>query len=100
MPRERRRNFRVEWESSASVERIDDGERISCIVSNLSNGGARIICAETLPDEFILRLTPGRGHPRSCRVMWRRKQNLGVQFTDQAWTGTRQSQQAAPEWVV
>lgn len=82
MTRDRRQNFRIEWKSPASVDLGDGQDRIACVVKNLSNGGARIACAETLPDEFILRVTPGRGRPRACRVAWRRGDELGVQFVD------------------
>jgi hypothetical protein len=79
---ERRKNFRVEWTSPASIEPGDGRPRLSCTVLNLSNGGARVVCAEDLPDQFILRLTPGRGRPRACSVVWRRGREVGVQFTD------------------
>jgi hypothetical protein len=82
MQRDRRQNFRVEWKSPASVDLGDGTPRIGCVVKNLSNGGARIACAEALPDEFILRVTPGRGRPRSCRVAWRRGDEIGVRFID------------------
>ncbi len=82
MSRERRRNFRVEWTSPASIEPGDGRGRLNCVVINLSNGGARIACTEPLPDEFTLRLTPGKGRPRASRVVWRRGQEIGVQFTD------------------
>jgi PilZ domain len=83
MRRERRKNFRVEWNSSA---RIYYGELDRpCILSNLSNGGARItgVRADTFPDEFLLRITP-HGHVRKCRVLWRTDDALGVQFVDRA----------------
>lgn len=85
MRRDRRRNFRVEWTSPAHIIPGDERERVNCVVNNLSNGGARITCADPLPDEFILKLTPGKGHPRACRVVWRRNQDLGVQFIDVLW---------------
>ncbi|MBX6426318.1 MAG: PilZ domain-containing protein [Variibacter sp.] len=100
MLRERRRNFRVEWQSPAYVVPGDGRERVNCIVSNLSNGGARITCAEPLPDEFILRVTPGRGHPRKCRVVWRRKQDLGVEFTDRLWEPPAPGRARVPEWIA
>lgn len=81
-PQDRRKNFRIEWKSPASIDLGDGSGRLNCVVRNLSNGGARIACIETLPDEFILRLTPGRGRPRSCRVAWRRGDEVGVQFVD------------------
>ncbi|HET9902795.1 MAG TPA: PilZ domain-containing protein [Xanthobacteraceae bacterium] len=99
MSRERRRSFRVQWESPAYVELKDGRGRISCIVNNLSNGGARITCAEPLPDEFILKLTPGRGHPRECRVVWRRNQDLGVQFVDRLWDPPLPARGRVPEWI-
>jgi hypothetical protein len=54
----------------------------SCVLVDLSNGGAKIagIRAHTIPDEFRLR-TP-LGDRRSCRVLWRTEDALGVQFTD------------------
>jgi hypothetical protein len=52
-----------------------------------------------LPDEFILRLTPGKGHPRSCLVVWRRNQDLGVQFTDRPLERPREMRSRTPEWV-
>ena len=82
MGRDRRRTFRIEWISPASIEPGDGRERLNCVVQNLSNGGARIACADPLPQEFILRLTPGKGRPRACRIVWQRGHEVGVQFTD------------------
>jgi hypothetical protein len=80
--RERRKNFRVEWNSPARI--YDNHGRLTgrCIVSNFSNGGAKIIDLEppTVPDEFILRMTP-RGRAKRCRVIRRSKDGLGVEFT-------------------
>jgi hypothetical protein len=36
----------------------------------------------TIPDEFKLRITPGEGRARTCRVIWRTDDSLGVEFTD------------------
>ena len=80
--RERRKNFRVEWNSSAKI--YDSRGRFTgrCIVSNFSNGGAKIIGLEpsTVPDEFILRISP-RGRAKRCRVVRRFRDGLGVEFT-------------------
>jgi len=83
--RERRKNFRVEWNSPAKI--YDSKGRLAgrCIVSNFSNSGAKIASLEpsTVPDEFILRISPhGRAH--RCHVTWRSKDGLGVEFTDRA----------------
>jgi hypothetical protein len=82
MPRERRRNFRVEWNSAGKIEA--QGRTIcSCIVNNLSNGGANIsqVQSALIPDFFILYVL-GLDKPRQCRVRWRADEELGVQFTD------------------
>jgi hypothetical protein len=79
---ERRRNFRVEWNSPATLQDNERGLARPCIVSNFSNTGAKItgVVASTVPDEFILGMAPGRA--RNCRVLWRSGDTLGVEFTD------------------
>jgi hypothetical protein len=62
--RERRKNFRVEWNSPAKI--YDRRSRFArrCIVSNFSNGGAKIVGVErgTIPtsssSEFPLTAAP------------------------------------------
>lgn len=56
-----------------------------CILTNFSNGGAKItgVVVSTVPDEFSLRITP-HSRPHSCRVLWRAEESLGVIFTDRA----------------
>ena len=78
---ERRKSFRIEWHAPATVH---DESAYPCVVSNFSNGGAKIIGVRTamLPDEFALQLTPGHRRLRKCRVIWRSGDALGVQFTD------------------
>src|SRR5713226_1771191 len=81
--RERRKNFRVEWNSPAKIYDCKGHFALPCIVGNFSNGGARIAGVEpgTVPDEFILRISPhGRAH--RCRVAWRSTDSLGVEFAD------------------
>jgi len=79
---ERRKTFRVEWNSPATIYDVDRELVRPCILSNFSNTGARItgIRATTIPDEFVLCITPGR--TRRCRVIWRSDDTLGVEFTD------------------
>jgi len=76
--RERRKNFRVEWNSAAKMYDRDGRFARLCIVSNFSNGGAKIIGLEpsTVPDEFILRISP-RGRAQRCHVIRRSKEGLG-----------------------
>jgi PilZ domain-containing protein len=82
MRRERRKHFRVEWNSPATI--YDGQLPRCCIVSNFSNGGAKIVGvkATTIPDEFMLRITPGHGRIRKCRVLWRSDDAIRVQFID------------------
>jgi hypothetical protein len=79
--RERRRNFRVERNSLATI--YHGGLARPCILTNFSNGGARVagVRADTFPKEFMLRLTP-HGRIHKCRVLWRTDDALGVRFTD------------------
>jgi hypothetical protein len=81
--RDRRKNFRVEWNSPAMICDCNGRFARPCIVSNFSNGGAKIVGLKpgTVPNEFILRISPhGRAH--RCHVVWRSKDGLGVEFAD------------------
>jgi hypothetical protein len=82
MSDEPRKHSRVEWVSSATIDLGDGRPGRPCIVSNLCNAGAKLSGVEalSLPDEFILRLSAGRGFERKCRVVWRKKHDLGVEF--------------------
>jgi hypothetical protein len=82
MRRERRKGFRVEWHSPATIYQGKLAR--PCIVSNFSNGGAKItgVRAATIPDEFALRITSYDSRIRKCRVLWRSDDTLRVEFTD------------------
>jgi hypothetical protein len=81
MQRERRSNFRVQWNSPATIYDAQRHLDRPCILSNFSNGGAEItgVRAATIPDEFMLQIT--RNDIRKCRVIWRRDDTLGAEFT-------------------
>src|SRR5215218_4288805 len=73
MLEERSKHVRVMWVSPGSIV-LAPGKERPCIVSDLFNGGAKLIeLAEDLPDEFTLKLCPARGPARACRVVWRAK---------------------------
>jgi PilZ domain len=95
MGRERRTNFRVEWNSPGII--CHGKVSRSCVLVNLSNGGARIagVRANTLPDEFTLRLTRGQSGIRQCRVLWRSHDTVGVAFIDRI-TSTDEPTVASP----
>ena len=55
---------------------------VSCVVWDLSEGGARLTAAHSgvLPDIFVMFLTRDGKSSRYCRVKWRKKPYLGIQF--------------------
>jgi hypothetical protein len=57
-------------------------QRHGCVVSDVSNTGARIDVQDSkvLPDYFILMLTSNGAARRFCRVMWRKPTQVGVKF--------------------
>jgi hypothetical protein len=78
MRRDRRRNFRVEWNSPSTVYDVDRHFERPCVVSNFSNDGARItgVRVGAIPDERIARV---QARARKCRVIWRTDDSLGVE---------------------
>jgi hypothetical protein len=80
--RDRRKNFRLGWNLPATIYDVGRHLERACILVDFSNDGAKIagVRAYTIPDEFRLR-TP-LGDRRSCRVIWRTEDTLGVEFTD------------------
>ena len=57
---------------------------IDCMIRDISQGGARIACAQTaaLPDHFTLVSVPER-ELRDVRIAWRHMGEVGVQFTSE-----------------
>ena len=80
MHKERRKNFRVEWNTAGKIS-VEGRAICSCTISNLSNGGAKIsdVVSAKIPDRFVLQFSDGIA-PRACEVSWRRDNELGVQF--------------------
>ena len=83
--REHRKSFRVEWNSAAEIYDLDGRFVRLCIVSNFSNGGAKIIGLKpgTVPDKFLLRISP-RCRTQTCHVIRRSKDGLAVEFNADA----------------
>jgi hypothetical protein len=75
---ERRKNFRVEWNSPATIYDVERRLARPCVLINFSNTGAQItgVRSSTIADEFMLCITLGRTH--KCRVIWRSDNALGV----------------------
>lgn len=57
-------------------------ERHGCVVSDVSDSGARIDVQDSkiLPDCFVLMLTSNGAARRYCRVVWRKPTQVGVKF--------------------
>ena len=82
MPRQRRKNSRVECSFPATIQDMNLRASWPCSVSDLSDRGVRItgVLALAIPDEFVLCLLNGQA--RQCRVRWRLTFALGAEFTD------------------
>src|SRR5476649_2274080 len=53
-----------------------------CVLSDISEHGARIDVDETkpIPDDFTLMLSSNGSAHRKCKVVWRKPRNIGVTF--------------------
>lgn len=57
----------------------------SCMITDISEGGARLYSETDLPQKFTLSVSgDGGGTRRDCRVVWRLGGEFGVEFTDRA----------------
>ena len=57
----------------------------ACMVTNISEGGARLYTETDVPPTFTLSVSgDGVKLRRECRVVWRLGGELGVEFTDPA----------------
>jgi hypothetical protein len=83
IPRTEQRQSERNSANTAAVIRLENGDRtIPCLVSNLSEGGAKLVVGEPeqLPSEFILFLRPNSPVGRRCKVIWRIGDKIGVRF--------------------
>ena len=60
----------------------EPGKLHGCVLSDISDSGARIDIenSKTLPDRFVLLLSSNGSARRTCRVVWRKPQQVGVKF--------------------
>ena len=57
----------------------------TCMVTNLSEAGARLYSDSEMPPQFILAVSgDGVNMQRECRVVWRLGGELGVEFVGRA----------------
>lgn len=78
----RRVSFRRAMNEPAWVEREADGILERCILVDLCEIGARLTIGDVydLPARFALHLARERKPGRSCRVIWQREHQVGVEF--------------------
>ncbi len=81
MYKDKRKNRRQSVRYTAWVV-LPDGKRHSCLLSDISDAGARINMPDVdiLPDEFVLLLSVNGAAQRACNVIWRTPRQLGVTF--------------------
>jgi PilZ domain-containing protein len=62
----------------------DDGSLPrSCMITDISEGGARLYSETDMPQKFTLAVSSDGGDSRrECRVVWRLGRELGVEFVD------------------
>jgi len=60
------------------------GNQIECRLTNLSQAGAQIVVDPDteFPDRFALSLVPDIPNKKSCAVIWRRGNTMGLKFID------------------
>jgi PilZ domain len=78
---ERRKSERLAVRASAKILLRDSAAPLDCVVTNVSDGGARLhLRGADLPDVFSLQFADGKR--RDCRVVWRQGAEIGVSFID------------------
>jgi PilZ domain len=79
---ERRQSIREQVQLQASIELGNGSPPMICIVTDASEGGARIKVSSPaeLPKDFWLVLTKDRMKRRQCRMVWRSKSQVGVKY--------------------
>jgi hypothetical protein len=81
MRKDKRRAIRRPMRYNAILVLEDETQR-GCILSDISDTGARIdvATADELPDRFMLLLSGNGAARRRCRVVWRQPTQVGVNF--------------------
>lgn len=81
-PKDKRRSQRRPLRYPARIVSVDGRETITCVLTDVSQTGARVRIEDdgALPDDFILRLAEGNSPRRVCRLVWRAKSQAGVRF--------------------
>ena len=82
---ERRKLARRVINRVAQFHTADGSLPRSCMISDISENGARLYSETDMPDKFTLSVSgDGADARRDCRTVWRLGRELGVEFTDRA----------------
>ncbi len=73
------RGAQMFWATGAAVI-WPTGSAVRCVVRNFSEKGAKIEVRSPVPEAFDLLFDCDQSR-RSCRVIWRKKDQIGVRFT-------------------
>jgi hypothetical protein len=87
MFQERRKNKRIERNSTAALVSLMGDPIIECALKDISATGARISVEvpEVVPDYFFLKIEElGARLSPKCRVRWRARNEVGIEFFRQA----------------
>jgi hypothetical protein len=84
--REKRRHPRHGIISTAWLRIDGDPVPHVCVLWDISEGGARLSVTDmaTVPNKFLLLLERDARRGTSCRVVWRRHDQIGLEFIDHA----------------
>jgi hypothetical protein len=82
MAGEKRTSVRRDARYSVWIAYGDDRSLVPCTLLDVSQSGARLMLPgnEDVPDKFVLLLSEHGRASRQCRVAWRRKDKVGVEF--------------------
>jgi hypothetical protein len=83
--RNNRRFERRTFDRMGALDVGDGSASAACEIVDISEGGARLrplmLAPDMLPESFILLLSGCGRVRRPCRVAWRSKSELGVEFS-------------------
>ena len=84
---EKRKALRRLVRQGATIVGIDGSSLGPCLVVDLSAAGARLAtqASTELPDQFTIVLSRGGQLRRSCSVVWRSENAIGVKFFPNEW---------------
>jgi hypothetical protein len=79
---ELRKKRRRQFHYNASILLDGKGTLRPCLISDISESGARIVLDSDceLPECFLLLLTTAGDARRRCRVVWRTGKTVGIEF--------------------